>query len=155
MGPRAGMDGGEKSRPYWDSIAGPSYLQRVVSNIKTNEKLISFEKKKFEMLDKEGSAEKDEDLLHLTSLFLHIKSLKKNSPTLEISGENNPGTGRNGEFRTSSSPVTVSKFNFRKEAMAYSNLDYVFSIWLYGMKLEQFLNTSSVRRGDNPVLIFE
>ena len=30
MGPRAGLDRCRKSRPHWDSIAGPSSLQPVV-----------------------------------------------------------------------------------------------------------------------------
>jgi len=29
VGPRAGLDGNEKSRPYWDAIPGQSSPQRV------------------------------------------------------------------------------------------------------------------------------
>jgi len=87
-------------------------------------------------LNKEG-AEKDENLLHLRSLLSHIKFLNKNSPALEISRNNNTGPGRNGEVHTASSPVSVSKFNFQTKDVAYSNWDYVFSIWSYGVKCNE------------------
>jgi hypothetical protein len=75
-----------------------------------------------------------EDLLHLKSLFPYIKFLKKNSPALEISRNNNSGTGRNREFHASSSQVSLSKFNFQRKDMAYSNWDYVSSLCLYEVK---------------------
>jgi len=86
-------------------------------------------------LNKEGGAEKDENLLHLRSLLSQF--LNKNSPAFEISRNNNTGPGRNGEVRTSSSPVSVSKFNFQTKDVAYSNWDYVFLIWLYGVKYNE------------------
>jgi len=72
----------ESTRPTWSAsaieVSAPRNRHRgleAVSNIMTNEELISFETQYFQILKKEGAAEKDEDLLHLKSLLSHIKFL--------------------------------------------------------------------------------